>query len=142
MRQQPQAAARGQRDLFRTVSCLWIWGIPGALTIWANAAWGAHRISATAAGAALTASTLWIGIACYINSRRCARTHCMIDGYLLPPLGVVGLLNLAHVISISWHTYFSIFLIIVVAGFVIECFHGKYLGQGPREAGGRNKTCC
>lgn len=142
MRHAPQAATRAQRDLVRTVGFLWIWGAPAALIIAANAAWSAHRISATAAGVLLTVSTLWIGIACYINARRSGRTHCKIDGYLLPPLGALGLLNLIGLVSINWHAYFKIFLLIVVASFVLECCGGKYRERGPRDAGERDKSCC
>lgn len=120
--------AHRQRDLVRTGSFLWIWGAPGAMLLAADAAWQGHRLSTPAAGLLFTVSTIWIGIACFINGRRCGRTHCVIDGYLLPPLGVVGLLNEAGVTSIRWQGYLNIFLVTVIAGFVFECFGGKYRG--------------
>lgn len=132
MKQGPRSATDAAKDLVRTASCLWIWAAPGALLLAADATWQAHRLPAPAAGLLFTVSTLSIGIACYVNGRRCGRTHCMIDGYLLPPLGVLGLLNLVGVLSIKWQTYLTIFLLIVIASFVFECCGGKYLGRGTR----------
>lgn len=132
MKHEPPAARHGPRDLVRTVSFLWIWGAPAALLLAADGAWQAHLLPATAAGLLFTASTTWIGIACYINGRRCGRTHCVIDGYLLPPLGLLGLLNVAGVTSIRWQSYLNILLIIVIASFALECCCGKYLRGRPR----------
>jgi hypothetical protein len=100
----------------------------------ANAAFATHRLSATAVGLLFTGLTMWIGVACYINGRRCGRTHCMIVGYLLPPLSVFGLLNMVGIASIRWQTYFRIFLLIVIASLVLECCGGKYTGRGMRRS--------
>ncbi len=140
MKQVPPVA-RAQQDLVRTISFLWIWGVPVALLLAAYAVWNAHRISATAAGLVFTVSTMWIGIACYINGRRCGRTHCMIDGYLLPPLGFFGLMNLVGITSIRWQAYFRIFWLIVIVSFVLECCCGKYQGRGTRDPNGRGNAC-
>jgi hypothetical protein len=128
MRQGPSVARA--HDLVRTISFLWIWGVPAAVMVAAESAWTAHRLSATATGLLFTISTMWIGIGCYLNGRRCGRTHCLIDGYLLPPLALIGLLNLVSITAIRWQTYFKIFLLIVTASFVLECCGGKYLGRG------------
>jgi hypothetical protein len=132
MKQEPPATRHQPHNLVRTVSYLWIWGAPAALLFAADGAWQAHRLSATAAGALFTASTMWIGVACYLNGRRCGRTHCVIDGYLLPPLALVGLLNVAGITSLRWQSYLNIFLVIVIASFVLECCCGKYLRRGTR----------
>jgi hypothetical protein len=132
MKHGPPATRHEPQDLVRTVSFLWIWGAPAALLLAADAAWQAHRLPATAAGLLFTASATWIGIACYINGRRCGRTHCVIDGYLLPPLGLLGLLNVAGITAIRWQFYLNTFLLIVIASFVLECCCGKYLRRGTR----------
>jgi hypothetical protein len=126
MRQRMPAARHMPHDLVRKSSFLWIWGVPGALLLVADAAWDAHRLSTAPTGLLFTVSTTWIGIACYINGRRCRRTHCVIDGYLLPPLGVLGLLNAIGIVSLGWQSYLNIFGLIVIAGFVLECCSGKY----------------
>jgi len=123
----PAVESSGRRDLVQTSSCLWVWGVPGALVIFANAAWHAHWLSFVAAGLLMTLCIAWIGAACYINARRCGRTHCMIDSYLLPPLAVLGLLNVVGVVSISWQSYMNIFFLIVVLSFVLECCGPKYV---------------
>jgi hypothetical protein len=132
VRQGPPATGHEPQDLVRTRSFLWIWGVPGALLLAADGAWQAHRLPATSVGLLFTASATWIGIACYINGRRCGRIHCLIDGYLLPSLGLLGLLNVAGIISIRWQSYLNIFLLIVIASFVLECCCGKYLRRGTR----------
>jgi hypothetical protein len=142
MKQEPPASRNGQRDLSRTISFIWIWGAPGALLLAADAAWHAHRLSAPAAGLLFTIATAWIGIACYINGRRSGRAHCVIDGYLLPPLSLLGLLNLYGVTAIRWQSYLNIFLLIIIAGFVLECC-GKFPRRGTRASSassGRDET--
>lgn len=128
----PAATDATRKDLVRTSSFLWIWGLPAALVFFANAARHAHWLSFVAAGLLMTFSVAWIGIACYINGRRCGRAHCVIDGYLLPLLAVLGVLNVAGVTAISWQSYLNIFALIVVLSFVPECFGAKYLRRGMR----------
>jgi hypothetical protein len=132
MKQRPPATRNGPQDLVRTISSLWIWGAPAALLLAAEAAWHAHRLPTTAAGLVFTVSTAWIGIACYINGRRCGRIHCLIDGYLLPPLALLGLLNVAGITSITWQSYLNILLLIVIASFVLECCCGNHLRRAAR----------
>lgn len=136
----PVTTSAAGQDLVRTSSCLWIWGLPGALLLAADAAWHAHWLPTVAAGLVFTLCIAWIGIACYINGRRCGRTHCMIDGYLLPPLAVLGLLNVAGITSIRWQSYLNIFLLIIIVGFVLECCGPKYLRRGMRPRDGRDES--
>lgn len=123
-----QAAHQARRDLVRARTLIWFWGIPAALLIGANSAYLQHALSFVAAGTLMTTATAWIGIACFINGRRCGRTHCVIDGYLLSLLTVVGVLNLLRVISLTWSSYLSIFLVMIIIGFAPECCGLKYLG--------------
>ena len=64
----------------------------------------------------------------------------MIDGYLLPPLAVLGLLNVAGITSIRWQSYLNIFLLIIIVGFVLECCGPKYLRHGTRTRDGRDES--
>jgi hypothetical protein len=136
MRLRPLGRAEGpaRKDLLRTWSFVWIWLLPAALIIFASNAYLAKFLSFDEAGVILTASTAWIGIGCFINARRCGRTHCTIDGYLLPLLSVAGLLNLAGVIAIGWKLYVSFLTGIVVISLVPECCGAMYLRRGPRSA--------
>jgi hypothetical protein len=121
------------RDLVPTLAFLWIWCLPAGLIIAAFAAWRAHVISAGVAGPLLTAGTVWIAVGCAVNARRCRRTHCVIDAILLPLLGLAGLLNIFHVISLSWNAYVNALWIIVVASFIPECCGLTYIGRrGPQ----------
>lgn len=123
-----QTTQQARRDLVRAGTFIWFWGIPAALLIGANTAYLQHALSFVAAGSLMTAATAWIGIACFINGRRCGRTHCVIDGYLLSLLTVAGVLNLLRVISLTWPSYLSIFLVMIIIGFAPECCGLKYLG--------------
>ena len=124
----------GRKDLLRTWSVVWIWILPAALIIFASNAYLAKFLSFTQAGVILTVSTAWIGVGCYVNSRRCGRTHCTIDGILLPLLSIVGLLDLAGVVAIGWKVYVEILILIVVLSFVPECCGAMYLRRGSRSA--------
>jgi hypothetical protein len=126
--------SRPQQDLVRSLAFLWIWCLPAGLIVFGLAAWHAHALSGTVAGTLLTVGTAWIGAGCYINARRCGRTHCVIDGILLPLLSLIGVLNIIGVTSISWNSYANGLLIIVVIGILPECFGVKYLGKrGPNQ---------
>jgi hypothetical protein len=123
------SVSRPQRDLVRTLAFLWIWCFPAMLIIFAFAAWHAHALSGAVAGPLLTAGTAWVAAGCFVNARRCNRTHCIIDATLLPVLSVIGLLNIFHVLSLSWNGYVNALWIIVVASFIPECFGLTYLGK-------------
>lgn len=118
---------RSAPDRLLGPSAFWLWCIPGCVAISASILEGDHSLSLTAAGVLWTAATLWIGLGCLWNARTCGRVHCVVDGALLPLLAIVGALNVATVIGISWNLYWAIFVIIVVASFVPECLGKRYL---------------
>ena len=118
-----------QRDLVPTLAFLWIWCLPATLIVFASVAWHRHVISGAVAGSLLTAGTAWIAAGCYVNARRCKRTHCLIDAILLPLLFLIGLLNIFHVTSLSWNSYVDALVVIVVVSFIPECFGMKYVGR-------------
>jgi hypothetical protein len=98
-----------------------------ALVIFANGTWHGHQLSATLTGVILTIASAWIGVACYLNGRRCGRTHCKIDGILLPFLSLVGLLNLLGVTSFGWNMYSDAIGVILFISFVPEFFGLAYI---------------
>jgi hypothetical protein len=118
------------RDLVRTSAALWIWYLPIVVvivgSILSTSVWNGHRLLATLTGVLLTLATAWIGVACYLNGRRCGRTHCKIDGILLPLLSLAGVLNLLGVTSFGWNVYSDAFWIIVFISFVPECLGMTY----------------
>lgn len=123
------SVSRRQQDLVPTLAFLWIWCLPAMLIVFAFVAWHAQVISRAVAGPLLTAGTAWIAAGCYVNARRCRRTHCIIDAILLPLLSVIGLLNVSHVTSFSWNAYVNALAIIIVLSFVPECFGMRYIGR-------------
>jgi hypothetical protein len=125
-------ANRQQRDLVRTLPALWIWCLPAGLIIFAITAWHSHFISLAVTGPLLTLGTAWIAAGCYVNARRCRRTHCVIDAILFPLLSLAGLLNIFHVTSFTWNAYVNALLIIVVISFVPECCGLRYIGGRGR----------
>ena len=126
-------ALRKPRDLLRTWSLLWLWVVPIVVINVANALYNGHHLSSSGEGAVQVTGTAWIGIACYINSRRCDRLHCKIDGTLLPLLSLVGVVNLLRVTSFSWLAYSNAFNIIIVASFVAECLYGMRKRRAVRD---------
>ena len=123
-----------QKDLFRSGIFLLLWIVPGVLILFANSAYHAHRLTFTETGVIMVISTVVFGSTCFANGRRCGRTHCVIDGILLPLLAVVGLLNLARVTHITWQLYMNIFWIIIALSFVPECLGVRYLRGAARGA--------
>lgn len=118
---------RRPQDLVPTLASLWIWCLPAALIVVAFAMWHSGVISTAVAGPLLTAGTAWIAAGCGVNARRCSRTHCIIDGILLPLLALVGLLGVLHVVTLSWNAYVNALWIIVVVSFMAEFFGVKYI---------------
>lgn len=116
-----------RQDLVCTPAALWLWGLPIGVVIFATSMWNAHQLPATMTGIIVTMATAWIGVACYVNGRGCGRTHCKIDGVLLPLLSLVGVLNLLGIITFGWNAYSDALWIILLLSFVLECFGGTYL---------------
>jgi len=104
-----------------------MWCLPIGLVIFANGTWHGHQLPATLTGVIVTIATAWIGVACYLNGRRCGRTHCKIAGILLPLLSLVGLLNVLDVTSFGWNMYSAAIGVIVFISFVPEFFGLTYL---------------
>jgi len=123
------SSTRKRQDLVCTPAALWLWGLPIGLVIFATSLWNAHQLPATMTGVIVTMATAWIGVACYLNGRRCGRTHCKIDGVLLPLLSLAGVLNLLGVTSFGWNAYAEAFGIILLLSFVPECFGRTYLSH-------------
>jgi hypothetical protein len=121
------------RDLVRTPAALLIWGLPLAVILFASGVWHGQQLPTTLTGVVLTLATVWVGVACYVNGRGCGRTHCKIDGILLPLLSLVGALNLLGVTAFGWSLYSTAFWLILFLSFVPECFGLKYLST-PQNA--------
>lgn len=120
------------RDLVCTPAALWIWCLPIGVVLFATSVWNGHQLPATLTGVILTIATAWMGVACYLNGRNCGRTHCKIDGILLPLLSLVGILNLVGVTSFGWNVYSAAFWIILFISFVPEFFGVRYLTPKDR----------
>jgi hypothetical protein len=50
------------------------WGLPGAVML------AASLLEPAARAAVWIAMLIWMGVACFLNARRCSRTHCRITG--------------------------------------------------------------
>ncbi len=111
--------------------CYLLWGVPAVLIFAAGDAYQQGGLSLTATGLLWALSVGWIGVGCFINGRSCGRVHCRIDGFLFPPLAVVGTLNALSIVSFSWNLYWLVFTAILVASFVPEFTWKRYLGT-PR----------
>jgi hypothetical protein len=128
----PNAAAAPTRDLARGWNVVLFWGAPLAWMVLAQVANAVLRLSFEQFGFLLVLGTAWFGASCLVNALRCGRTHCWVDGVFLPALAVVGALNLASLVGLSWTTYLSAFWGILVASFVAECVLGSYRGASVR----------
>ncbi|HEV2519905.1 MAG TPA: hypothetical protein VGX00_04700 [Thermoplasmata archaeon] len=106
----------------------WIlWGAPVGLLILATAFASAFAGIRTEGGVLLVVATGWLGLTCLANARRCGRTHCWIDGIVLPAFSVAGLLILLGRWSLPWTEFASISWAIVLVSFGVECWIGPYL---------------
>ncbi|MCI4348136.1 MAG: hypothetical protein L3J97_05900 [Thermoplasmata archaeon] len=121
-----RAAPSATRDLARGWNVLLFWGGPLAWVLLASVADLLLRLSFDQFGILLVIGTAWFGTICLVNALRCGRSHCWIDGVLLPLLVVVGGLNLMNIVHLSWGTYLSAFWSILVASVVVECVVGSY----------------
>lgn len=130
MFERKSCSPRKGQDLVCTPAALWLWGLPIGLVIFATNAWHGYQLPATMTGIVVTLATAWIGVACYVNGRRCGRTHCKIDGILLPLLSLVGVLNLLGVTAFSWNAYSDALWIILLISFVPECFGLTHMTAG------------
>ena len=115
-------SSRKRQDLVCTPAALWLWGLPIGSVIFATSVWHWYQLPATLTGIIVTIATAWIGVACYVNGRRCGRTLCKIDGILLPLLSLVGVLNLLGVTAFGWKAYSDALWIILLISLVLECF--------------------
>lgn len=115
------------QDLVCTPAALWIWCLPIGLVLFASSVWNGHQLPATITGVILTMATAWMGVACFLNGRRCGRTHCKIDGILLPLLSLVGIVNLLGITAFGWNIYSDAFWIILLISLVPEFFGRRYL---------------
>lgn len=121
--------------------CYVLWLVPALTASAAGSAYQKGAIPLEAAGLVWAASVGWIGVGCFINGRSCGRVHCKVDGYLFPPLAVVGALNALSVVSFSWNLYWGVFFAILVASFVPELTWRRYLPRLPgRDPAGVGST--
>lgn len=113
-------------DLARGWKVLLFWGGPLAWMVAVSFAGPFWKFSFQFFGGLLVLGTVWFGALCLVNALRCGRSHCWVDGTLLPALAVVGGLNLFQVLHLSWATYLSAFWSILVLSIVLECIVGSY----------------
>lgn len=120
-----RAALQG-RDLAKGWNVLLFWGGPLSWIIISSIASPLLHLSFEEFGVLLVIGTAWFGGICLVNALRCGRSHCWIDGTLLPTLAVVGGANLARLISVSWSTYLSALWLILLGSVIVECVVGSY----------------
>lgn len=63
-----------------------------------------------------------VGGMCLLNFSRCGRVHCQITGWGFLTVGVIALLNVLNIISISFGTIWIAFIIVLVVGYGYEFF--------------------
>lgn len=120
------------RDLARGLTGTLLWGAPIGVILVASAVSALGILTFVEAGALWIAGTAWLGTTCLVNARRCGRTHCWIDGLLLPPLAVVGGLILIGLLDIPWRDFVTALVTIVIGAFVVEWGCGPYLRRDAR----------
>lgn len=125
----PRAGGPAPRDLATGWTLLTFWGGPLAWMVGASLLGPLLRVPSAEFGALLLVGTLWFGASCLVNALRCGRTHCWVDGVLLPVLAAAGGVNLALGPRFSWEVYLSAFWGILVLSFALECAVGSYPGS-------------
>jgi hypothetical protein len=121
------------RDLARGWNVILFWGGPVAWMLVTDVAGQLLHLSFDLFGILLVAGTIWFGLLCLTNAWRCGRSHCWIDGILLPALTVVGVLNLLRAVTLTWLTYLDVFWAILIVSVVVECIIGSYPRSRPAQ---------
>ena len=63
-----------------------------------------------------------IGGLCLYNFNKCGRIHCQITGWGFIGVGIIALLSVLNIISISFNTLWTIFIIVLIVGYGYEFF--------------------
>lgn len=116
-------------DLLGRRSALVIWGAPIALVIAGSALINGNPVPPNIEAPLLTIGSFWMGIACFINGRRCSRTHCTIDGIAMPILAVLGLLEILGVLKFQLEFMAGAFWLILLISYVPEWMGLKYIRE-------------
>lgn len=114
-------------DLLSRKSAYIIWGPPIAFVILASSIINGHSLSANIGGPLVAAGSFWMGIACFINGRRCSRTHCTIDGIAMPIIGVTGLLETIGTLHIPLSYITGAFWFTLLVSYIPEWMGIKYI---------------
>ncbi|HEX6539152.1 MAG TPA: hypothetical protein VF155_08235 [Candidatus Dormibacteraeota bacterium] len=85
--------------------------------------------SALTGRAGLAVASAWVlmsGTYCVLNFWHCRETHCVVTGLGWTPLGLVGLAVAAlPATPLSWHEWWELvvaaYLVILTAGFTLQC---------------------
>jgi len=70
-----------------------------------------------------------IGGLCLYNFNNCGRIHCQITGWGFLGVGLIALLNVLNIISISFGTIWIIFFIVLIVGYGYEFFQKRKSGS-------------
>jgi len=70
-----------------------------------------------------------LGGLCLYNFRGCGRIHCQITGWGFIGVGIIALLQVLNVISISFNTVWLIFIIVLVVGYGYEFLQKRKTGS-------------
>lgn len=114
-------------DLLGRRSALIIWGPPIVLVIAASALINGNPIPRAIGAPLLTLGSFWMGIACFINGRRCSRTHCTIDGIAMPVLGTLGILEVLNVLNFPLEYITGAFWLTLLVSYIPEWLGLKYI---------------
>jgi hypothetical protein len=118
--------ARETRDLARGWNVVLFWAGPVVWIVVASSLGQSVPLPFAEVGILLIVGTVWLGGMCLVNAVRCGRSHCWVDGILLPGLAAVGGLNLFHIVNFTWAVYLVILWAIVIGSVVLECVVGSY----------------
>jgi hypothetical protein len=99
------------------------WGIPAlAMVLSSSLGYGITWIWPT--------SLAWLGIACFLNARRCGRTHCFITGPFFIALAVVAALYSVGVVDLGSSGWQHIGNTALIGGLILcflpEMIFGRY----------------
>lgn len=78
----------------------------------------------------------FMGVACWLNARRCGRVHCYVTGPFFLLLALVGLLYGLGVVPLGARGWSTLSIVLVVCGvvfiYVPEWLFGRYRGSQVR----------
>ena len=121
-----ESVTANKRDWASGLTLAAVWGVPAAAMLLAL------PLEPTARGVVWIAMLVWMGAACFANSRRCDRTHCRYTGPFFVAMAALVLLFMAGLLPLGSQPWLVLGLSILVGNALLWWGSEKLLGTYSR----------